>query len=165
MSVVAMALIGRMTGAGEREQSYKVLRNTVILAMGLLVLTNLIFLPVAPALIGFYTSNFNPDNLAEIRGLINQLVILVMLFMPTFWPASFILFSGMRGAGDVRYTTTVSIITMWAVRVLFAYILGDLLGWGVVGVWSAMFADWVVRAAFAAVRFKSRKWQEKSAIK
>jgi len=164
MSIVAMALIGRMTGAGERGQSYKVLRNTVILAMGLLVLTNLIFLPLAPALIGFYTSNFNPDNMAEIRGLINQLVILVMLFMPTFWPASFILFSGMRGAGDVRYTTTVSIITMWAVRVLFAYILGDLLGWGVIGVWSAMFADWMVRAVLATIRFKSRKWQEKSVI-
>ena len=164
MTIVAMALIGRLTGAGDHEKSYNVLRNTVILAMGLLVLTNLIFMPVSPALISFYTSNFNPDNLAQIRGLINQLMILVALFMPLFWPASFILFSGMRGAGDVRYTTSVSIITMWAVRVLFAYILGDLLGWGVVGVWGAMFADWGVRAVFATVRFRSRKWQDKSAI-
>lgn len=164
MSIVAMALIGRLTGAGDREQSYKVLRNTVILAMGMLVLTNLIFMPIAPALIGFYTSNFSPDNIAEIRGLINQLVMLMMIFMPTVWPAAFIFFAGMRGAGDVRYTTTVSIITMWSVRVLFAYILGDVLGWGVIGVWSAMFGDWAVRAVFAFARFRNRKWQDKSMI-
>ena len=164
MSIVAMALIGRLTGAGEREQSYAVLRNIVFLAMGLLVINNLIFLPIAPTLINFYTGNFSAANLEEIRGLITRLVLLMKLFMPTVWPAAFILFSGMRGAGDVRYTTTVSIITMWSVRVLFAYILGDLLGWGVVGVWSAMFADWAVRALFAVVRFRSRKWQEKSLI-
>jgi Na+-driven multidrug efflux pump len=164
MSIVAMSLIGRLTGAGEKEQSYKVLRNIIFMSMGLLVLTDIVFLPFTPGLISFYTSRFEPDNLAEIRRLVNQLVGMNMLFMPAIWPAAFIIFSGMKGAGDVRYTTTVSIITMWSVRVLFAYILGDLLGWGVVGVWSGMFADWAARSVFAIVRFRSRKWQEKSAI-
>ena len=164
MSIVAMALIGRLTGAGDREQSYKVLRNTIVLAMGMLVLSSLIFIPMAPALIGFYTSNFSPDNVAEIRALINRLVMFLLIFIPSIWPAAFILFAGMRGAGDVRYTTTVSVITMWSVRVLFAYILGDLLGWGVIGVWSAMFGDWAVRAVIAAARFRSRKWQDKAAV-
>ena len=164
MSIVAMALIGRLTGAGERDQSYKVLRNTIILSMAMLLITNLLFLPISPDLIGFYTSNFAPENLMEIRGLINQLVMLLVIFMPVSWSAAFILFSGMRGAGDVRYTTIVSVGTMWAVRVLFAYILGDILGWGVIGVWSAMCADWVVRGVFAVVRFRSRKWQNKATI-
>ena len=86
------------------------------------------------------------------------------IFMPIFWPASFILFAGMKGAGDVKFTTTISIISMWLVRVLFAYILGSVFGLGVIGVWLGMFFDWIVRGTFAVIRFRSKKWQEKSAI-
>ncbi|EHG00753.1 hypothetical protein i01_02639 [Escherichia coli cloneA_i1] len=35
---------------------------------------------------------------------------------------------------------------MWGCRVVVGYVLGIMLGWGVVGVWMGMFADWAVRA-------------------
>ncbi|MCL2775840.1 MAG: MATE family efflux transporter [Oscillospiraceae bacterium] len=165
MSIVSMALVGRLTGAGDKKKSYKVLRNVVLLSMGLLLLANFIFLPFSPFLVSLYTSKFDPNILTETRSLIYHLIILDAIFMPTTWSSAFVLFAGMKGAGDVRFTTSVSIISMWLMRVLFAYILGGLLGWGVVGVWCGMFFDWVFRSAFGVWRFRSRKWQEKSAIK
>ena len=40
----------------------------------------------------------------------------------------------------------VSMLSMWGCRVVVGYVLGIMLGWGVVGVWMGMFADWAVRA-------------------
>ncbi|MCL1858412.1 MAG: MATE family efflux transporter [Oscillospiraceae bacterium] len=164
MSIVSMALIGRLTGAGEKKQSYKILRNIIFISMILLLLTHIILLPFFPFLVSFYTGNFDTENLKAINGLIYKLIFLNFIFMPIFWPASFVLFAGMKGAGDVRFTTVISIISMWFVRVLLAYILGNLLKMGVVGVWFGMFFDWIFRTVFAVVRFKNKKWQEKSAI-
>ena len=33
-------------------------------------------------------------------------------------------------------------LSMWGCRVVVGYVLGIMLGWGVVGVWMGMFADW-----------------------
>jgi len=164
MSIVAMTLVGRLTGAGDKKQSYKVLRNIIFLSMSMLLLMNLLLLPIAPVFVSLYTGKFEPDNLVKIKEVIYQLMFMNGICMPAFWSASFVLFAGMKGAGDVRFTTAVSVISMWLVRVLFAYILGDLFGMGVVGVWLGMFSDWVVRGTFAVIRFRSKKWQEKSAI-
>jgi putative MATE family efflux protein len=157
MSIVAMALIGRLTGAGDKKQSYKVLRNIILLSMAMLLLTHILFLPVFPFLITLYTGKFDPANLVQIRQIIYRLVIMNSVAMPIFWPSAFIMFAGMKGAGDVRYTSAVTIISMWSVRVLFAYILGSVFGMGVTGVWLGMFSDWIVRGLFAQIRFRSRK--------
>ena len=164
MSIVAMALVGRLTGAGDKKQSYKVLRNIIWLTMIMLFVTDIVLLPFSSSLIELYTGNFDTDNLSDITMLIKQLLWLNLLFVPTAWPASFVMFSGMKGAGDVQFTTAVSMISMWLVRVLFAYILGGLLGWGVIGVWWGMYLDWIFRGVFAVVRFRGKKWQEKSAV-
>jgi len=163
MSIVAMTLVGRLTGAGEKKLSYKVLRNIIFISMALLLLTCLVMLPLSPVFVTLYTGNF-ANNLDTIKDFIYQLIFMNLIFMPTMWSASFVLFAGMKGAGDVRFTTIVSMASMWLVRVLFAYILGDMLGMGVIGVWLGMFCDWIFRGIFAVMRFRSKKWQEKSAI-
>ena len=162
MSIVAMALVGRLTGAGDKKRSYVVLRNIVLLSMAMLLLTNLLFLPLSPFFISLYTGKFEPAKLAAISSRIYQLIVLNVIFMPLFWSPSFVMFAGMKGAGDVKFTMVVSIVSMWAVRVLFAYLLGGLLGMGVVGVWLGMFFDWILRGVLGAIRFKSKKWQKKS---
>lgn len=164
MSIVAMTLVGRLTGAGDKKLSYKVLRNIIFIAMAMLLLMNILFLPLSPLMVSLYTGKFDAENLGQIKSLIYQLIVMDAIFMPTFWPASFVLIAGMKGAGDVRFTTVVSVISMWVVRVLFAYIFGDLLGMGVIGVWIGMFSDWVARGTFAVIRFRGKKWQEKSVV-
>jgi putative MATE family efflux protein len=158
MAVVASALVGRYIGAGEKEQAYKTLRNIILFCTLSLVGINLLFVPFMMPFAQLYTHN--PDVLRLVR----LLVIPNTVFIIFAWPSAFVFFSGMRGAGDVRYATIVSITTMWTVRVLFGYILGYRLGFGVVGVWYAMYFDWCVRSVFAWARFKRKKWLEKRAI-
>ena len=158
MSIVATTLVGRFTGAGDKKRSYIVLKNIVILASFMLLAINLLYIPFSPTLMGLYTQD------ADVISLVTQITLMNCVFMPLSWASSFVLVAGLKGAGDARYSTVLSIITMWLVRVLCGYIFGHTLGMGVVGVWLAMFLDWVARAILAIFRFKSKKWQDKSAI-
>jgi Na+-driven multidrug efflux pump len=58
----------------------------------------------------------------------------------------------------------VSITTMWVFRVGLGYIIAVTMGYGVIGVWIAMFIDWVFRAFFFILRFASNKWMEKKLV-
>ena len=60
--------------------------------------------------------------------------------------------------GDGNYCTIVSLIVMWAFRVLGGYLLGTVAGLDVIGVWIAMLIDWTVRAIIFPIRFKGDKW-------
>ena len=75
------------------------------------------------------------------------------------WPLSFTLPQALRAAGDTRFTMVVSSVSMWTMRVGFGILLGRVLGFGVVGIWMAMFADWFLRIAFFLPRFHGHKWE------
>ena len=75
------------------------------------------------------------------------------------WPPAFALPQALRAAGDTRFTMIVSTVSMWTMRVGFGILLGRYLGFGVVGIWMAMFADWTLRIAFFLPRFYGHKWE------
>ena len=47
---------------------------------------------------------------------------------------------------------------MFTARVCGAYLLGTVLGYGVIGTRIAMYIDWVIRIIFFAFRYFSGKW-------
>jgi Na+-driven multidrug efflux pump len=59
----------------------------------------------------------------------------------------------------------VATISMWTVRVSFAYLLTFFFKLGPVGVWIAMGMDFVSRGSFYTVRWVRGKWKEKRVIK
>lgn len=75
------------------------------------------------------------------------------------WPLAFTLPQALRAAGDTRFTMVVSSVSMWTMRVGFGVLLGRVLGFGVVGIWMAMFTDWLLRVAFFVPRFHGHKWE------
>lgn len=89
--------------------------------------------------------------IAEVVLVINCLIVftLTLSFLPAY---------GMRAVGDVRFSMMVSCISMWLCRVTLCVFLRRYMGFGPMGVWIGMFADWTVRGIIFAVRFKSRKW-------
>ena len=64
----------------------------------------------------------------------------------------------LRAAGDVRYPMTVSICSMFLVRIVFSYILAVYFHMGVYGTWVGMFFDWAVRGIFFVIRYLKGKW-------
>ena len=88
------------------------------------------------------------------------------VFTIVFWPMSFTLPNALRAAGDARFTMVVSMLSRWICRIGLSYLLGSAwgLGMGLLGVWFAMFSDWIVRGAVFLVRFLRGKWKEHSVI-
>ena len=57
-----------------------------------------------------------------------------------------------------------SIASMWICRIVFSYIFGQYLGFGVFGVWMAMILDWWVRSAFFVYRYRKGTWKTKALV-
>ena len=62
-----------------------------------------------------------------------------------------------RAVGRAKFTMVVAIVTMAVCRVGLAYLFVDGLGFGVLWVWVAMFADWAVRLVVYVVSFKKER--------
>ena len=72
--------------------------------------------------------------------------------------------NALRASGDVRFTMTVSVVSMWTMRVLLSYVFAYAFHLGVLGVWLAMFSDWVLRSVLFCWRFFSGKWRGKALV-
>jgi Na+-driven multidrug efflux pump len=101
------------------------------------------------------------DLSKEAQGLAIQLVIAHSVAASLMHPMAFCVTNSFRAASDVRYPMIISITSMWLFRVGFSYIFGLYLGMGVVGVWCAMFCDWIFRAILYTIRFKRGTWLTK----
>jgi Na+-driven multidrug efflux pump len=76
------------------------------------------------------------------------------------WSISFLLPAGLRAAGDARFTSVVSLLSMWLFRIVLGYVLGISMGFGIIGVWVAMNLEWGVRGLIFLWRFRGKKWYE-----
>ena len=153
-----VTVIGQCMGASDHEQAVgytKKLMKVSYLAMGASCVC-LFF--AAPALVPLF--NLTPATAA----IAIQVLRWNSVFTIIFWPMSFTLPNALRAAGDVRFTMTVSMLSMWICRIGLSYLLGMGLGMGLLGVWMAMFADWIVRGAVFLVHFLRGKWKNHHVI-
>lgn len=155
-----VTVIGQCMGAGDHQQASgytKKLMKVSYLSMGASCLG--LFL-VAPVLVPLF--NLTPATAA----MAVQVLRLCAVFTAVFWPMSFTLPNALRAAGDARFTMVVSLLSMWICRIGMSWLLGSSWGLdlGLLGVWLAMYADWVVRAAVFLVRFLRGKWKDHQVI-
>lgn len=144
-------ITGSRLGRGQVFQAERQIKHIFWLATISLSLLALTTVPLAGVLARFYTHD--PDVISVTQ----QLIWLYAAFMP-FWAASWVLPAGLKGARDARYTMYVSMCSMWGARVVVGYLLGIVLGVGVIGVWLGMFLDWLLRGICFYRRLKSGKW-------
>lgn len=147
-----MTVVGQCIGAGENELAAKYIKKLTFFGfLALLVSSVAVIALVFPTT---YLSGMEK----EVSLLTIHLTIMVHIVKPFAWCGSFLPAYGLRAAGDVRFSMTVSMITMWLCRVALAMIFIRGLGFGPEGVWLAMAIDWSVRSVCFFARFHSRKW-------
>ncbi|AJQ98275.1 Putative inner membrane protein [Enterobacteriaceae bacterium bta3-1] len=144
-------IVGRRLGKGQIGQAERQLRYVFWLSTVVLTLIAWGTAPFAGLFASFYTRE--PDVIEVVK----ILLWLNAAFMP-IWAASWVLPAGLKGARDVRFAMWISMLGMWGCRVVAGYILGIVLGMGVVGVWLGMFFDWAVRGACFYWRMISGRW-------
>ena len=97
----------------------------------------------------------------QVATRIQQVYYLVGAFT---WALSFTFPNGLRAAGDVKFTMTASVLSMWIFRIGFSYLLVSVFHLGVYGVWYAMYIDWAVRIVAFQLRYFSGKWKTKRVV-
>lgn len=158
ISLAVTTVISQCVGAGDYEQARYYTRKLMLITYISMALTVAIIYVALPWIVRAY--NLSSVTAAETEKILTFHGWAAILI----WPASFTLPGVFRAAGDVRYSMTVSILSMWIFRIVFSYILGQHFGMGVFGIWVAMVIDWIFRAVMFIYRYFSRKWQEKHAV-
>lgn len=158
VSLALITVVGQCLGARDYDQAVfytKRLVGVSYLSMGILNLT--LFCLTGP-LVGAFGLERAAAESAK------QILYLFTLCNAVIWTPAFALPNSLRAAGDVRFTMLISTFSMWVFRIGFSYVLTGMLGFGVQGVWIAMYIDWIVRSVVFITRFRSGKWKEKRVI-
>lgn len=158
LSIAIVTVVGQCIGGGNLEDARKFIRSFLWLCSIFSTLTFLLLMPLYMPLV----SVFAPP--ADIVDDIFWVVFLTTLAQIPLWPISFILPSALRAAGDSRFTSISSMLSMWLFRVVFGYLLGITLGLGVLGVWLAMCCEWGVRGVIFLWRFRGKNWYKNRLI-
>ncbi len=158
MNLALITVVGKCVGAKDYKQATYYIKKLMGFTYLLSGLTNAVILLTLPYTLKMYQLSAETVALATILIFIHDGCAIFI------WPLAFTLPNVLRAAGDVRYTMTISIISMWTFRILGSYILAVTFGMGAIGVWLAMIVDWVCRSLCFTVRYLRGKWKTKRLI-
>ena len=152
MQLAVVTVVGQCVGANDYEQAKYYIRKMFIIGYGLAIVDNLLLFVLSPYALKLYSLSGETMQIAE-TILSMECIAVSIMHVPAF-----VLPSCTRAAGDAKYTMYVGVISMFVARVFGAYMLGTVLGMGVVGTRIAMYIDWGVRIIFFVWRYFSGKW-------
>lgn len=154
LSMTLVTVVGQSIGGRNIDDARKFIRSFLWLASISFVVMTLILMPLFYPLVNL----FHPP--AEIMDEIFWVLTINAIAQIPLWAISFLLPSGLRAAGDSRFTSITSMLTMWLFRIMLGYVLGITLGFGIIGVWVAMNCEWGVRGMIFLWRYRGTKWYQ-----
>ncbi len=158
VGVGLMTIVGQCLGAGRKDEAvYYIKKLCVIAELVILASCLMVFALARPVTI------LGGMEETSARMCIHM-VTWITIVKPLVWTMAFVPGYGLRAAGDVKFSMITSCCTMWACRFCLCIFLIRVLGFGPMGVWIGMFADWTVRGIIFTWRFHSRRWLEHKVI-
>lgn len=150
-----VTVVSQCVGAGAFDKARYYTRRMMAAAYISMFAINLVLVFLYPTILKLYNVSPEAERLA--------LIILWMHggFGVLMWPASFTFPQALKAAGDTRFTMVAAVASMWVFRYLFGLWFARGLGFGVLGIWMAMFIDWAGRILCFWLRWRSGKWQTK----
>ena len=151
-----LTVSAQCAGAGDYEQVKYYAKKLHIIIYGLMIVCCLGVIAALPAVLHVYSLS------AEATAMTEDIIVYHGICCMIIWPIAFNLPNVLRASNDVAFCMILSILSMWICRIGMSYVLGVRMGFGVFGVWVAMTMDWVVRAIFFVLRYRSGKWQHQT---
>ncbi len=151
-AVAATTLVGQSLGAKEPERAEQCGYASFRMGAALMAVIGLTFVLFPGQIMGFFTN----DAEVIMHG---TMPLRVMGLAQPFLAAAMIFAGALRGAGDTRFPMVITAGAIWLIRLPLAYVLGVMLGWGLMGAWTAMSLDMIVRGAFNFLRFRGGRWK------
>jgi MATE family multidrug resistance protein len=153
ISIAATTLVGRYVGARDHPAVYRSFRSALALGIALGGVVALLFVSIPGALLGIFTDD------PTVVALGRPLLMLGALFQ--MCDAVVIISEGaLRGAGDTRWPFVIETAFGWGVFLPLAYLLGEVLGYGLPGAWLGGTLSLLASATILTLRFRSGAWQQ-----
>ncbi|MGI6108390.1 MAG: MATE family efflux transporter [Eubacteriaceae bacterium] len=153
MAPAFTTVIGQCMGAEDIEAASGYFRRLLKITLLLSIGWNLFTFALTPFFMQFYAVS------DEVRQLVIQLVLINNLFNAFVYPFAGPLGNGLRAAGDIRYTVTVSITLTVVARLFFSWLLGLVFNMGVIGIAWGMNIDLVIRGFLFYRRYRRGTWK------
>jgi putative MATE family efflux protein len=149
MGVAAATLMGQSLGARKYRQARMSHREAMRLALLVMGGMAILFLVFPGVLMGLFTAD---QEVIREGTVFLRLVALAQIPLAL----SFVYAGSLRGTGDTFYVFLSTLITMWGVRVLLAWLAADILHLSLYAVWGVFVIDWYARAVLFAWRYHKR---------
>lgn len=154
MQVAAVTLIGQ--SLGRKEPLLAKRYGTICQRIGNLI--SIVLSALYLSLGGWLFRLFFPTD--EVAVAIGVQIMRVMVVIVLMQVAQVIYMGCLRGAGDVKFTTAASTISVTIIRPLASYFFGYVLSFGVIGIWFGVVCDQIMRLSLTSWRFSSGKWMK-----
>ncbi len=150
--IAASTLVGRSLGEKDVDKANIYIKKTNRLALLSSIIFAFVFYFFGTTLVSLYT-----DDLVIIETSKN--IMKVVALIQPFQASAFAISGGLRGAGDTISTLIVTIIGVFIIRIGIAYVLIEILNFGLIGAWVAMLSDQIIRWIGINLRYKTDKWK------
>lgn len=152
VTALASTVCGQCFGAGAYVLVRRYCQKLVTVGRLILLATCAVIVPLLPLLLMMY----NPS--AQAKPIIYTCLMIATIAEPLIWSDSYVTPMALRAAGDVMFSTVVSVASLFIGRIAVGYVLTIVMGFGVPGVWLGMVLEWMIRAVLLRSRVKGDKW-------
>lgn len=157
VSQAGQIMVGYLIGAGDVENTEKRVWKTLRIAMITAFVISIVIFFISDYCFGFFTDNREVIELGK-------KIMFIDIFLELGRSCNMIFVRALSAAGDIKFPITLGIINVWLVAVLGGFILSEVFGLGLVGIWIAMTADECIRGIIFIFRWKSGVWKNKKII-
>ena len=154
ISLTLITVVGQCMGRRNISDAKKFTRSFIFMSSFSSIIMTAIVLSLFHPLVSMY----HPPE--QIVHTIFIILVIHSIFQISIWSFSFITPSALRAAGDSKFTSVSSMLSMWLVRVVLGYVLGVMTPLGIIGVWLAMDLEWGVRSVVFLIRLHGNKWYQ-----
>lgn len=151
-----VTVVSRCVGAGDFGKARAYTRKLMRWGYGSMLALNVLIMASLNAVLRLYGLSQTATDYARIILTLHSCIGVLI------WPLAFQLPQTIRAAGDTRFTMLTSSISMWTFRVVLGVLMARTFQLGVLGIWYAMFVDWVTRSIVFVVRYRGHRWETKA---
>lgn len=153
VSDAASVMAGQALGANRRHLVRRVARSALAMGLGYASFCTVMLVIGNEHLVALFTSD------ASLGALVGRVFWIAAAFQ--LLDAVDITTRGiLRGVGDVRFSALIGIACAWLILPPGTYFFGYVLGWGVIGAWTALAINILLSAAIMRWRLQSDRWQQ-----
>ncbi len=156
-AMATQIITGHLVGAGKEEAAYRRVFATLKLTLPITVGLATVNWLISPWTMQIFKSNDTVIKLAF-------WVMFVDIFIEIGRCLNMTFVSSLKAAGDYMFPLIVGLLTMWLIGVPMGYIWGNVIGFGLAGVFMGTAFDECIRGLITMGRWHSRKWTGKRLV-